>query len=69
MLTHNPNKEISEYKRSNPDPKQDIGASKYRINYLNEVVINFIPLIESEKLEKSDYSIRERAAMDKINVT
>lgn len=62
-LTHNTSKDISKDESSNTDPQDDVNLYSDRINHLDKISQDIIPVIQSKELKQSNKSISESAAI------
>ena len=62
-LTHNTSKDISKDESPNTDPQDDVNLYSDRINHLDKISQDIIPVIQSKELKQSNKSISESAAI------
>lgn len=62
-LTHNTSKDVSKDESPNTDPQDDVDLYSDRINHLDEISKDIIPVIQSEELKQGNKSISKSAAI------
>ena len=62
-LTHNTSKDVSKDESPNTDPQDDVDLYSDRINHLDEISEDIIPVIQSKELKQSNKSISKSAAI------
>ncbi len=67
-LTHYSNKEVSKQECSYPDPQKDVGAGKSWVDDLDKIIIDPIPLVQSEELKQRYGGIHQGTVNRGFNV-
>lgn len=62
-LTHNTSKDVSKDESPNTDPQDDVDLYSDRINHLDKISKDIIPVIQSKELKQSNKSISKSAAI------
>lgn len=62
-LTHNTSKDVSKNESPNTDPQDDVDLYSDRINHLDKISKDVIPVIQSKELKQSNKSISKSAAI------
>ena len=62
-LTHNTSKDVSKDESPNTDPQDDVDLYSDRINHLDEISKDIIPVIQSKELKQGNKSISKSAAI------
>ena len=62
LLTHNAHKDISEDKRSNTNPQEDVNGREKPIHDLPDIIQHLVPLVKGEQLDQCHHGTTQGTA-------